>query len=111
MAKDFARAFYDSPAWKRARRDYASSVGGLCERCLQSGIYTPGVIVHHVNHLTPENINDPNISLGWSNLELVCRGCHAEIHEAETKRKTPRRYRVDNFGRVTPIETSPHSKT
>jgi 5-methylcytosine-specific restriction endonuclease McrA len=103
MAKDFARAFYDSPAWKRTRRAYASSVGGLCERCIRSGLYTPGVIVHHINHLTPENINNPDIALGWSNLELVCRECHAEIHEADIKRRAPRRYCVDKTGRVVPI--------
>jgi len=104
MAKDFARAFYDSPAWKRTRRAYASSVGGLCERCLRSGRYVAGVIVHHINHLTPENIQDPDVTLNWNNLELVCRDCHAQIHEDEIRRRAPRRYRVDKFGRVIPID-------
>ena len=103
MSKEFARAFYDSTAWRQTRKAYASSVGGLCERCLRSGRYVAGEIVHHINHLTQENINDPDISLDWSNLELVCRECHAEIHEADIKRRAPRRYCVDKTGRVVPI--------
>lgn len=103
MAKEYARAFYNSPAWKHTRKAYASSVGGLCERCLRSGIYTPGVIVHHIRHLTPENITDPNVALDWSNLELVCRDCHAAIHDAEINHRAPRRYRVDDFGRVVSV--------
>ena len=102
MSKAFARTFYDSPAWKRTRRAYASSVGGLCERCLRSGRYTAGVIVHHKKPLTPENIQDPHVALDWSNLELVCRDCHAEIHDAEINKRAPKRYTVDEFGRVTP---------
>ena len=101
MAKDFARAFYDSPAWKRARRAYASSVGGLCERCLQSGIYTPGVIVHHIVHLDDSNYGNPDISLNWNNLELLCRECHNEVHKRG--RVLPRRYRVDSAGHVISI--------
>lgn len=34
MAKEFAKSFYKSKAWKRCRAMYAASVGGLCERCL-----------------------------------------------------------------------------
>ena len=95
MAKDFARAFYDSPAWRKTRRAYASSVGGLCERCLAKGLYTPGEIVHHKIHLTPENIGDPAVSVSFDNLELLCRNCHADEHE-----RTKKRYKIDQFGRV-----------
>ena len=40
-------------------------------------------VVHHKTHLTPENINDPEIALGEDNLELLCRDCHAVKHIAE----------------------------
>lgn len=92
--KEFAKAFYKSKAWQRTRDTYAASVGGLCERCLQSGLYTAGEIVHHKRELTPENIADPNISLCWDNLELLCRDCHGKAHGKV------KRYRVDEFGRV-----------
>lgn len=85
MAKDFAKDFYNSRAWRSARAAYAKSVRGLCEDCLRKGLYTAGEIVHHREMLTAENINDPNITLGWSNLKLVCRECHAEEHKTNTK--------------------------
>ena len=93
--KDFAKSFYKSKAWQRCRAGYVKSVGGLCEDCLKKGIYTPGEIVHHKIHLTPENINDPNISLNWGNLKLVCRECHALEHK-----DSDARYLFDELGRV-----------
>lgn len=85
--KDYAKAFYKSPAWKKCRAAYAKSRGGLCERCLSKGIYKPGVIVHHKVYLTPENIGDPTVTLDWSNLELVCRSCHDAEHELGKQRR------------------------
>lgn len=71
------------------------SVGGLCEKCLKEGRYEPGEIVHHKIHLTPQNINDPSISLNWDNLELLCRLHHGDEHS-----KRVRRYKVDALGHV-----------
>lgn len=93
--KEFAKLFYKSKAWQNTRQAYVSSVGGLCERCLQSGMYCAGEIVHHKRELTPENINDPAVSLSWDNLELLCRDCHGKAHGAA------KRYKVDEMGRVT----------
>lgn len=94
--RDFAKSFYKSTAWQQCRASFAKSKGGLCERCLAKGLYSPGEIVHHKIHLTPENINDPRVSLSWDNLELLCRDCHADEHSAHS-----RRYIVDEGGRVT----------
>jgi len=91
--------FYSSVAWKNCRKSYKKSVGGLCERCLSRGIYTPGEIVHHKEHVTPDNVDDPNVTLSFENLELVCRGCHAEGH-AEMYGHDARRYVVDESGNV-----------
>ena len=104
--KEFAKRFYSSNAWKECRKAYAKSKGNLCERCLAKGIITPAVIVHHKVYLTPDNIDNPNITLDWSNLECVCRACHEEEHDNKRfiTRKRKRRYTVDEFGRVT---TSP----
>ena len=88
--KEFARGFYKGRAWQQCRDGYAASVGGLCEDCLAKGLYRPGEIVHHMIELTPDNINDPAVSL-----RLLCRDCHAKRHGAR------RRYRVDPAGRVT----------
>lgn len=93
--KDWARAFYFSPAWHNCREAYISRVGGLCERCLQRGLYVPGEIVHHRVHLTPQNIGDPGVTLAPENLELLCRDCHAQEHS-----RLQRRYRFDEAGRA-----------
>lgn len=93
--KDYAKTFYKSQAWKDTRNAYAKSKGGLCEVCLAKGIYRSGEIVHHKIHLTPENIADPSVSLNWDNLQLVCRDCHAQLHDNKQ-----RRYKLDELGRV-----------
>ena len=76
--KDFAKSFYLSKAWRKARRAILERDMGLCVRCGR-----PGDIVHHKIHLTPENINDPEISLSADNLETLCRECHAIEHEGK----------------------------
>ncbi|MBO7711466.1 MAG: HNH endonuclease [Lachnospiraceae bacterium] len=93
--------FYVSWRWRRCRSAYANSKGNLCERCLARGIIEPGskerpLEVHHKIPLTVENVNDPEISLNWNNLELLCKTCH----EQERKRK-PQRWTIGPGGRVT----------
>ena len=94
--KEYAREFYSSKAWQRTREAYRKSRRGLCEICLAKGLYKPAEIVHHKIQLTPDNITDPAVTLGWGNLQCVCRECHAEIHEI-----TKKRWKVDELGRVT----------
>lgn len=74
------RQFYESPAWRKVRKAYATSVGGLCERCRACDRITPGYIVHHKKPLTPDSVNDPEIAYGWSNLQLLCIECHNTVH-------------------------------
>lgn len=93
--KEFARSFYSSKAWQRTRKAYAKSKGNLCEICLANGLYKPCEIVHHRIELTPDNINNANITLSWNNLQCVCRECHAAIHD-----RGQRRYVIDDYGRV-----------
>lgn len=76
--QEFARKFYLSKAWRSTREYIFKRDIGLCVRCGK-----PGEIVHHKIHLTPENIDDPNITLAEDNLELVCRECHAIEHEGQ----------------------------
>ena len=73
--KPFARRFYKSRAWKDCRDSYYISQHGICERCGAGG-----KIVHHKIELTPENINDPAVTLNWEVLELVCATCHNLEH-------------------------------
>lgn len=92
--QEWAKQFYNSKAWHDTRKAYTKSKRGLCERCLNKGIIKPGEMVHHKTYLTPDNIHDPDISLCFDNLMLVCRDCHADMHKGE------RRYKVDAIGRV-----------
>lgn len=97
--KKYAEQFYKSKTWQLTREAYSKSKHYLCEICLEHGRYTAGEIVHHIKPITPANINDPEITLNWNNLQLVCRRCHEHAH-----RRAPRRYKFDEYGRVIPLE-------
>jgi 5-methylcytosine-specific restriction protein A len=75
--KPWAEKFYKSKAWQDCREAFFISKHGLCERCGR-----PGLIVHHRIYLTPQNINDPNITLSFENLELLCSSCHNNEHHS-----------------------------
>ncbi len=80
MAKEYAKKFYRSKAWKQCRESYISKVNHLCERCYKINIIKPGYIVHHKTYITPQNINNPMITLNHENLEYVCLDCHNKEH-------------------------------
>ena len=98
MAREFARAFYKSKQWQNTRAAYIRSVDGLCENCLKHGIYKPGYIVHHKKHLTPYNIDNPHVSLDFSNLEYLCFDCHSREHSGDNDE--PLRIGFDENGNV-----------
>ena len=92
--KEYAKEFYKSKSWQKTREAFAKSKCGLCENCLNKGIYKAGEIVHHKIFINSKNINNPDVTLSWENLELLCRECHAERH---TRNK---RYSFDKTGRL-----------
>lgn len=67
--------FYRSDTWKIARAIKIASVCGVCEKC-----GAIGTEVHHIIHLTPENVSDPSISTNQENLMLLCNECHNKEH-------------------------------
>ena len=93
--KGFAEVFYTSVLWRDTRRTYLESVHYLCEDCLARGLIKRAEEVHHKIKLTPENINNPEITLSWSNLRALCKDCHLNVH------RKPKRWRVDENGEVT----------
>ena len=116
MAKPFARKFYSSKAWQDCRNEYAKKVHHLCENCLRQGIYKPGEIVHHRIEISPLNIDKPEITLNQKNLQLLCRECHAMMHDDKVgwqhynakrraKKQKAMRYSVDEFGKVSENRT------
>lgn len=91
------QGFYNTTVWQNCRNEYVKSVGGLCERCYKNGIIKHGEHVHHIKHVTPENVSDPSVTLNFDNLILLCRECHGEMHRDKSKK----RFKVDKYGRVT----------
>lgn len=49
-----------------------------CQRCGR-----PAQEVHHIIHLTPENIRDVTVSLNSKNLISLCKECHFEEHRRD----------------------------
>lgn len=90
--KDYARAFYQSIAWKKTRQAYFTYRCGICERCGNAG-----VIVHHKCYISPNNIDNPHVTLDFKNLELLCHDCHNKEHSAKQKR-----YTFDASGNILP---------
>ena len=97
--KPYAEKFYKSKSWQKVRNAYMRSQRSLCEICLANGIIKPCEIVHHKIEITPDNINDPTVTLNWNNLQCVCRDCHAKIHD-----RSGRRYIIGEDGRVMAYE-------
>ena len=92
--------FYTTRTWRHCRQTFAQSKGLMCERCLKNGIIETGskerpLEVHHKIPLTADNIHDPEVTLNWNNLELLCKDCH----DMEKKRKQ-KRYRFDSSGQL-----------
>lgn len=73
--KEYARSFYEGMPWRRTREAYQISQDFICERC--GGLAS---LVHHKVWITPKNINDPDITLNWDNLEALCMDCHNVEH-------------------------------
>ena len=63
--------FYQSSAWKKARKAFVALKRGLCNKCGKAGWE-----VHHVIPLTINNYSDPDIAINFDNLELLCTSCH-----------------------------------
>lgn len=100
MAREFAKAFYNSKQWRRCRTAYIAHRraidGGLCESCHEA----PGYIVHHKIELTPENINDPDIALGFNNLKYDCHVCHQKENSKDGPAEGLVRYEFDSDGEL-----------
>lgn len=98
MSHAWAYAFYHSRSWRECREAYGTSEHWLCEDC-----HGPGNTVHHHKvWLTPSNIDDPDITLGWWNLRLVCKDCHAKAHRP--RGATREGFAFDEDGNLVPSD-------
>ncbi|TYP67682.1 HNH endonuclease [Paenibacillus methanolicus] len=97
--KPWARSFYNGSAWKKCRAAYIASVFGMCERCPR-----PGHIVHHKKYLTPENINNPAVSLNHALLEYLCQDCHNKEHHGSLEPVIREGLAFDPYGNLIQVE-------
>lgn len=87
MSYGTRKAFYQSKVWKKVRLNVWRKQNCLCYLC-GLPVYVDKLsqwipkeqrrtgIVHHIEHLTEENIFDERITLDESNLIGVCKECH-----------------------------------
>lgn len=78
MAKDYAKSFYNSKAWRECSGAYMASKNYICERC-----GAVAVICHHKKYINERNINNPYITLNFDNLEALCMDCHNLEHQRQ----------------------------
>ncbi len=78
MARAFAKAFYRSKEWSQVRQYVLIRDKYLCRNC-----GAPAEEVHHIKHLTPDNIWDASVSLNPDNLVSLCRDCHFAVHKRD----------------------------
>ncbi len=93
--KEYAESFYKSKTWQACRETAIRRDRYLCQDCMKKGFQTPAEEVHHIKPITPENIDNPEITLNLDNLVSLCKECHKARHTGREKR-----YTVDEMGRV-----------
>lgn len=80
------QSFYKSKEWERFREQVIltrvdKNGQNICARCGRPILRRYDLIVHHIEELTDENVNDFEVSLSPENVELIHFKCHNEIHE------------------------------
>lgn len=83
MAREFAKPFYNSKQWQEIREYILMRDKYLCQKC-----GSPAEEVHHKIKLTPENMDDPKITMGEDNLISLCRDCHFKEHREDRNVQT-----------------------
>ena len=68
MARDFSKAFYNSKEWEKVRQFVLLRDHHACTIC-----GAPAEEVHHIKHLTPDNIGDVSITMNPANLTSLCK--------------------------------------
>ena len=100
--KPWAESFYKSTAWKRTRFALLVDRNFTCERCGRRAS-----MVHHKRYLTENNIGDPEITLGFDNLEALCETCHQNEHHKGDG--VPEGLYFDADGMLHPVDDGPGS--
>lgn len=76
--RDIIGKFYKSKVWRDVRQTILMRDSYLCQHCGK-----PASEVHHIKHLTEDNIYDPSVALNPDNLVSLCWSCHRAEHKAD----------------------------
>ena len=85
--------FYTTQIWRKCRASFMQERHGLCEVCMSRGLIVPAVHVHHKIPITPDNLDNPAITLNHANLMALCEECHQAQHRKK-------RWKCDPDGHV-----------
>jgi 5-methylcytosine-specific restriction endonuclease McrA len=72
--KEWQNKFYTSKEWFEVRNFIRQRDKMKCCRC--GKIIKGKSIVDHIKEITPQNLNDKDITLNPNNLQLLCLDCH-----------------------------------
>lgn len=72
---------YSSSKWKKLRKAKLIQ-NPLCEKCLENGIITPAIDIHHIVSFVPvaDRLRRLEIAFDFDNLMSLCKECHQKIH-------------------------------
>lgn len=80
----FNQMFYTSSEWKRVRREVIIRDNGCDLGIEDREIYKQRIIVHHINPISLDDINDhSSLLLNPDNLISTCHNTHLAIHYSD----------------------------
>lgn len=81
MPQPWAKKFYNSKEWRALRDRLIAESNFLCSVCGESYLKNSAQLIgHHIQELTPANVQDANIALNPANIKIICRRCHDKEH-------------------------------
>lgn len=81
MAQAWAKKFYNSKEWRALRARLVVEANFRCAHCGEEYLKDSAQLVgHHIEELTPANVQDANVALNPANIEIICRRCHDKEH-------------------------------
>lgn len=92
IAEDKLEEFYNSPAWRKLRKEVLTENKNECQDCKARGYFTKANHVHHVQYVTKH----PRLALSktyifqgqeYKNLVPLCHDCHEIRHGYRQKEK------------------------
>ena len=113
MASKERIAFYKSKLWNQVKNSVWLKQYCLCAYCNRP-VYVDGIsewipkeqrlkgIVHHIEHLHSNNLDDDSIAIDENNLIGLCIDCHNEIHHLDKANRN--NYSFDENGNLVPKE-------